>query len=356
MTSRRVFFLMAAVFASIAPWLLVLNLSGFIDIGYGVVEHAHAMLYGFVGALIVGYLLGKCSVGELMILVAIWLLGRILETFTSYDAVTYIFYALFGMVVAYPIATKFLAAKKITHMLVLPILMLIGGFPIFDYIIGRTIDDSLNLEVLILLITTLLFFMGGRVITPSLAKAMKSSYKPVAHRVQPQLELLAMVLLLTLAVLAVSNIFTQTKAIIALIIAILIFIRVIRWQPYKVNLKHGHIWAFLSGYSMLGIGLTAYAVDLYNQSVTTSSFHIITIGALGTLSTSIMMKASYGRNRLANSFFYITSSLLIASAITRFIVDIGFFNPVHLLVLSSALWTLSYIVTAVALLKVPRKQ
>ena len=355
MKTRRVFFLMGAIFASIAPWLLVVSFSGALEFNYTVLDHAHAMLYGFAGALIVGYLLGKRSDFELILLAVIWGLGRIFETFTSQIEVTYVLYFLFGLVVAYPIASKFLVAKKATNLLMVPMFILIGGFPLIDYSINWVLKDKISLEALVLLITTLLFFMGGRVITPLLTKALKDNYQPIAHRVQPRLELATMMLLLASVVLTALNISTQSVALLCAFAALLIVVRIIRWEPYKVKASQGHLWALFSGYAMLAIGLVMYSVSLYSATETTSSLHIIMLGGLGALSTTIMLKTTYGRSELPNALFYVTASLMVVAGLARYVASINIDYYTQILAVSGLCWSVAYIITAVYIAKVPRR-
>lgn len=355
MKSRRVFFLMAAIFASIAPWLLVVSFSGALEFNYSVLDHAHAMLYGLAGALIVGYLLGRRSDFEVVLLAILWCLGRVFETFTSLIEITYVLYFLFGLVVAYPIASKFLVAKKATNLLMVPMFILIGGFPLIDYSINWILRENISLEALVLLITTLLFFMGGRVITPLLTKAMKDNYQPVAHRVQPRLELLTMVLLLASVVLTALDISQELVALLCGLAAILIVVRMIRWEPYKVKASQGHLWALFTGYLMLAIGLVAYSISLYYGTETTSSLHIVMIGGLGALSTTIMLKTTYGRSELPNALFFITASLMAVAGLARYVASINVDYYTQILAVSALCWSVAYIITAVYIAKVPKR-
>ena len=76
MPAKHLFFPAAALFAVIAPWLLILSLSTehrqIIDISI----HAKSMLFGFIGALIAGYLLGNYQKSKLLALFLLWIVSR----------------------------------------------------------------------------------------------------------------------------------------------------------------------------------------------------------------------------------------------------------------------------------------
>lgn len=349
--ARQVFFPLAAIIACIGPWLLVLTLSGHSLLRFSIPDHAHSMLYGYVGALIVGYLLGKPTRLQMYLLILLWLSGRLLEIFTEQILLTHIAYASFGLVIAIMIAPKFLVAKKLSNLLMVPILALIGVFPLFEFVLSDTLTIMLKHDALILLISTLLCFMGGRFITPLLTKAFAKTKRPMAHRVQPRIELSAMLILLTTSVLAAFDIATTLKAYLCIAAAVLIVIRIVRWEFYKVESQQSYIWTLMIGYFMLALGLAAYAESLLTQQNNTASLHLITIGSLGVLSTTVMLKSTYTKQALYFPVYYLVSGLIVVSSITRYISTISIDAGMDLLVTSTICWSLGFIVVTIYLIK-----
>ncbi len=62
--TKKVFFALAALWASLAPMLFVLSLFAFINLNFTLVEHGRGMLFGLTSALITGYLAGKRQINR----------------------------------------------------------------------------------------------------------------------------------------------------------------------------------------------------------------------------------------------------------------------------------------------------
>lgn len=143
--AQQVLFPIAAVFAAVAPWLLLVSLSGKFGLIVDVPTHARGMLFGFVGALMAGYLVGK----------------------------------------------------QRRNRLIAPLLVLISCFPLIYWLQSAfEFPVTVSFYGLILQIALLMFFMGGRSITPVLARAVAEHGQKLRHRVQPRLEGSVMVLML----------------------------------------------------------------------------------------------------------------------------------------------------------------
>src|SRR5690606_16466812 len=112
------------------------------------------------------------------------------------------------------------------------------------------LQHALLLET-ILLISSLMFFMGGRMIAPAVAGHLTKQGRTLEARVQPQLEGLV---LITLAIILVLNLVPQEWARRAsggllLAIALLTLVRLLRWQiwhcldrPDLLGLALGYLW------------------------------------------------------------------------------------------------------------------
>ena len=93
--AQQVFFPSAALFAAVAPWLLLGSLYGWFQPLVDVATHARGMLFGYVGALIAGYLGGKLSASQMAALFGLWLAGRMVEVCADEPRIVNLLYAAF---------------------------------------------------------------------------------------------------------------------------------------------------------------------------------------------------------------------------------------------------------------------
>lgn len=347
LSAQQVFFLIAAVFAAIAPWLLLISLSGKFGVIVDISTHAQGMLFGYVGALLAGYLVGKQSSGDMLALVALWLAGRLAEVLSENGFLTNGLYITYGIALAWTIAPQFNAAKKRRNRLIAPLLVLVTCFPAIYWLLSALgLPVIVSLRGLILLIALLLFFMGGRFITPVLARSLAQKGQKLQHRVQPRIEGSVMVLLLIASGLSVLQAPDQWVALLAAMASVLTLTRVIRWRLFRLNWRHADLWALGVGYLWLAIGLMVFGISLAGGLPVTASLHVITIGALGTLSSTIMLKLST-RHIVMNARVYYWVVIMIGlAAINRFL---SAFIPVYReipLVIASVMWSVNFMVIA----------
>lgn len=345
--AQRIFFPAAAIFAAIAPWLLLLGMFGFfvpvVDVG----THARGLLFGYVGALIAGYLVGKLPPLSMGVLFGLWLSGRLAETLSGSTALVNVLYVAYGILLAIYVVPRFSAAKKWRNRLTGPLLALIACFPLVYWALaasGRSLGFSLY--GLILLISLLMFFMGGRFITPALAVAFAQQGQRLPQRVQPWIEGSTMALL----VLASGCYLWQPgQAWIAapvLAAAALIGVRLFRWRLFSLNRQYVDIWALGVGYLWLGLGLFLFGLSLLGYLPGVASVHVITVGALGTLSSAVMLKLSTKKAALPQRIYFSAILLIAGATLFRFAANFVTLHRELLLGLSAAAWSANFALVA----------
>lgn len=351
LNAQQVFFPAAALFAAIAPWLLMFSMR---DHSRAIADgqtHAQSMLFGYVGALIAGYLLGKQSHAYLYAMLALWLAGRVTEILWSHTIIVHICYAGFGLALAIQVAPKFWTAKKWRNRVIGPVIALITCFPILHWLLSAA-DRPPNLSQysLVLLISLLMFFMGGRVITPALARAFADSGKRLPQRVQPYIEGITMALLMTAGALLLLEVPGRWLAPLTAVASLLILVRLYRWQPFLLSWRLADIWALSLGYLWLGLGLFAFSISLAGGLPFVASLHIITIGALGTLSSTIMLKLCSKYSAAPDTVYYAVVVLLAFATLCRFLTD---FIPLYrqvLLSFAGSLWSINFVIIVFVIL------
>jgi uncharacterized protein involved in response to NO len=137
------------------------------------------------------------------------------------------------------------------------------------------------------LFALLMLFMGGRIVAPAVAGQFYRQGERLDARVQPRLEA---ALLLAGAIFPLALVVPGMQAVAAAAAAAagaLALVRLARWRLWHVR-GRCDLWCLAAGYGWLGAGLlalgTALAADLYVNA----ALHVITIGALGTLTFNVM--------------------------------------------------------------------
>lgn len=121
--------------------------------------------------------------------------------------------------------------------------------------------------------------------------------KPMPHRVQPNIEgAVIIILALTLVLLPVPWLWSQwAAACLLMVAAILIAVRMARWQLWQC-IDRPDLLVLALGYGWLVVGLAMLGMALLGQQQwLTASIHAITVGALGTLTISVMARTQVVR-------------------------------------------------------------
>ncbi|MDW7748924.1 NnrS family protein, partial [Halomonas sp.] len=142
----------------------------------------------------------------------------------------------------------------------------------------------------------LMAFMGGRVIAPAVNGHLMARDRVAGAGVQPRLEGALIGLLGATGVLAIwPPLWPLAGAVLALAGA-LILVRLWRWSPWTLR-DRPDLLGLLLGYAWLGVGALLVAGDLLAGGSPVGGLHAITVGALGTLASGIMLRQAILRAR-----------------------------------------------------------
>ena len=353
------FFPLAAAYAALVlPWS-VLGQWDLIAAPPGLqtsLGHAHEMLFGFALAVVAGYVLGPQPVALTLSLALLWALARLAFLMGPAQLPSLLLQAGFVGLLAFKVLPRFLkAAKKWRNKTVAPIISGLCLAAVLFHLLTLSghvyLQHALLLEA-ILLISSLMFFMGGRMIAPAVAGHLTKQGRTLEARVQPQLEGLV---LITLAIILVVNLVPQEWARRAsggllLAIALLTLVRLLRWQiwhcldrPDLLALALGYLW-LVAGWSLTGLSLT------WNLLPLPQALHALTIGALGTLTLSVMARSRLHRVRRdpnASPVIYLAVALLSLAALIRILGK----APTASYLAAAVCWSLAYLILLGVLLK-----
>ena len=331
----RPFFFSGPAWAVIALTLWLLTLGGRITLPTAIDPlswHRHEMLFGFVGAVIGGFLLtavpnwtGRLPIAgwPLGALLGLWLAARIALLFSSFLSI----YLAAILDVGFFLTVATLAAREILQSKNrnLPIVALVLLFALadaLDYLcIGGTIPvPDLGWRLAIAIVLTLISLIGGRII-PSFTRNWMAK-QGITHGLptQPDRFDLVVIGVTALALLAwVPGVGGWPVAGGLMISALLQTLRLARWRgfrtwrdPLVLILHVGYMWV-PAGLALLGGSVAGFLPR-------SAAVHAITAGAMTTMIVAVITRASLGhtgRPLKANAATAAVYGLVTAGAILR---------------------------------------
>lgn len=356
----RPFFLAGAIWAALAMVLWVMMLAGndVLPTAFDPVSwHAHEMLFGYLGAVMAGFLLtavpnwtGSLPISgwPLLGLVALWGLGRGAVAVSA--LLPWLVVALADL--ALPLALAFFLAREIVtghNWRNLPVLVLLvgwilanaafhldaaqGGFP------ARGTELRAGLSAAILMIA----LIGGRVV-PSFTRNWLAQRRAVRLPV-PFGTADVIVLAVTLAALTVWVIWPNQSvtAVVCGLAGLAHLWRLARWQGVQTGAE-ALVWVLHAGYAFVPIGFLAAAAGAVLPGLAPAAQHLWMAGAVGLMTLAIMTRASLGHaGRPLHASRPVTALylILILSVAARFSAGI-LVGQDWLLHLSAGAWTLAF--------------
>lgn len=304
----RPFFLLGSLYAgaAIICWIAMLahgtRLPGvFQDIAW----HAHEMIFGYVAAIIAGFVLtavpnwtGRMPVSgaPLGFLLAVWFSGRIAVATFPWPWIVFVVDSAFLLLLSAGLWREVVAGRNWRNMPVCALVSLFAAANVLSHA-GQQYSglagygDRLALGVVAMLIG----LIGGRIV-PSFTRNWMAKLgidpKPVPFGRFDQ-----GVLLVSTAALVCWVIVSETAAagIMLIVAGGLHLIRMARWrgeltvrEPIVAILHLGYIWLALALIGLGGAILFPATVDA------ASSLHMLTAGAIGTMTLAVMTRASLG--------------------------------------------------------------
>lgn len=356
----RPFFLLAGIWAALAMALWVLMLTGrdVLPTAFDPVSwHAHEFLFGYLGAVLAGFLLTAVPnwTGRLPIvgwplagLVALWVAGRAAIAVSALQP--------WGMVMAadlaFPLALTAVLAREIVagrNWKNLPVLALVLALTLanalfhYDAMQGGYPAGGLGLRLGLGVAVMLISLIGGRIV-PSFTRNW------LAQRRSPELPVPfgradTVVLALTLVALAAWVIWPGhgvTALLCALAGAVQLW-RLSRWSGRQTGAE-ALVWVLHAGYAFVPLGFLAVAAGQFVPGLGPAAQHVWMAGAIGLMTLAVMTRASLGH---AGRPLHATSPItalyvaLIVAVLARFAAG-GFPEQTWLLHLAAGAWIAAF--------------
>ncbi|MDI5892777.1 NnrS family protein [Halomonas rhizosphaerae] len=292
------FFPLAALYAALAVPLSLAAMFGGLPALATPAAHGRELLFGFALAVIAGYLLGPLPPRRLSLLAGLWLVGR-LGGLAGYPAWPLLLAdAAFALLLAARLVSRFLAAKKWRNRLLSPLLGLLcllavaslAARPAFPGLLSPLLHQG------VLWLLLLMAFMGGRVIAPAVNGHLMARDRVAGAGVQPRIEATLIGLLGAAGLLAIWPPLWPLAGVLLALAGMVILVRLWRWSPWRLR-DRPDLLGLLLGYAWLGVGALLVAGDLLAGGSPAGRLHAMTVGALGTLASGIMLRQAILRAR-----------------------------------------------------------
>ena len=365
----RPLFLCAGVFATLGmlAWGLFLHLGWNPSAALAPSPwHAHAMLYGFAGALIGGFVLtasghwtGMPTTTPVTLTLAtlLWMAARISLLLAASLWLGAAFDIVFLLLVAALVARVVFLSDNRRNFFQVAILLGYAALDAWFYLAAARTDLAQVTRALLVcvdLLTLLMLAIGGRVIPFFTSRKMPDSKMTQFAPLNVAVNVGAAVLLL----LDLSGVDGAARGMSMLALAILAFARLLGWRGWR-TLREPMLWVLHLGYLWLAIGLVLRGLALagvWNQSEI-ETLHGIAVGALGTLSLGMMTRVSLGhsgREIKANAALILAFVLPTIAAVLRLAIGpAGWTWAACVWVLAFLIWLV--VMTPVLLHGVPKR-
>ena len=353
----RPFFLVAGVAAIvlILPWLLIL--SGDIAPSLYFIPslwHAHEMLFGFVAAVIGGFLLTAVQAWtgipgisgvRLAALILTWCLGRIamLMPPSIVGWAGSLLDLSFIPLIAWVLGSYVVQARQWRNAIFLPILALffLANLAMHLQALGYANTANLGLTLGLWLTLLLIIILGGRVLpmftSNGLGGVETHSWKPIE---------IGSILCFLLFVLADLFNFGNLSRCLALLCAIFHGIRLYGWRPL-MTLETPLLWVLHIGYAWLVIAFLLFALGDLLLLPRSIAIHAFALGVVGNFVIGMMSRVALGhtgRALVAAKLTEIAYLLVNLAALFRVILPaLSEFPWLTLMMLGGVSWSAAFL-------------
>ncbi len=356
----RPFFLLAGIFALFAMggWIAALTLGWNVGGSYGALNwHAHEMLFGYTSAALAGFMLtaipnwtGRLPVsgGPLLTLVALWLAGRLAMAMpdlvgppwaaVSVDA---LFLPSLGAIAAREIIT----GKNWKNFKILGGLIGLSlaniAFHVSVLTSGQALEAS---QVAVGVYVVFISLVGGRIVPSFTRNYLAKAHSPSLPRTFSSYDIIAVAALVPAFLAWVFVADAVIAPLFAFSACLLHAHRLARWVGWR-TVREPLLLVMHIAYGFIPIGLLCVGLSELGLLSTASALHVLTVGAIGTMTFAVMTRASLGhtgRPLKASSKISVAYLSLILSAIVRPFAEI---LPQHyylLLEIAAGAWLLAF--------------
>ena len=304
----RPFFLAASGWAAIAMVLWVAALAGAVNLPTRfdpVTWHVHEFLFGYLGAVIAGFLLtavpnwtGRLPVvgWPLACLAGVWLAGRIVVLISAFvpPAVVALIDLAFPVALSAFLLREIIAGKNWRNLIVLAMLAV---FTVANAVFHTEASfDGFGARLGIGAGVMMISVIGGRII-PSFTRNWLVKRGVTQLPTPPMQQFDRLTLLATVAVL-VAWVIAPTNGVVAVVLGAtgaLHLVRLMRWQGHQ-TIAEPLVLVLHLAYAFIPLGAFALALSIFWPAIlpVQAALHIWTAGAIGLMTLAVMTRATLG--------------------------------------------------------------
>lgn len=363
--SFRPFFLLGSIYAGLAilVWLPVFY--GELTLASALAPrdwHVHEMLYGYLPAVITGFLFtaipnwtGRLPIqgNPLLVLVLVWIAGRLGVTFSAHTGwlAAMLVDASFLLLVAAAAAREIMAGRnwKNLNVVILVLLLLTGNvaFHLEAHFHGFA---ETGIRIGIAVVVLLISLIGGRII-PSFTRNWLVRENP--GRLPAPFGRFDMIVVavsaLTLASWVVASSSRYTGAGLAFA-GLLHLVRLARWAGDR-TLRERLLAILHVGYAFLPLGFLLNAAAAFDLVPSGAGIHAWMAGAAGTMTLAVMSRATLGHTGQQLTASGVTQSIYAAVIVAALARICAVIDPAHseaLLHLAAFAWAAAFFGFAIA--------
>mgnify|MGYP002700204362 CR=1 FL=1 len=366
----RPFFLFGAVWAAVAMMVWISMLSGRVTLPTRfdpVSWHGHEFLFGYLGAIIAGFLLsavpnwtGRLPVvgGQLAGLFILWLAGRLAVATSAVwpigvaEAIDLLFPIALGLV----ILREIVVGKNWRNLVVCVLLSVFALANLLfhiDAIRGNIAAQGVGLRIGVSAVVMMISVIGGRVV-PSFTRNWLVQRKAERLPAPPMQGFDKAVLVFTAVALAgwcaaPAHLVTGGALLLA---GVLHLARLVRWQG-RQTLTEPLLWVLHLGYAFVPLGAVFLGLSIVMRDVFTISAaqHFWMAGAFGLMTLAMMTRATLGHTGQklhagpATLAIYLS---LIGAVLARFGAALWVGSAMPFYTMSGVLWIAAFAGFAIA--------
>jgi len=340
----RPFFFGGPAWAVLAITLWLLSLTGVITLPTAIdalAWHRHEMLFGFVGAVIAGFLLtaipnwtGRLPIAgwPLAALFGLWIAARLSLLFSSFTGL----WLSAALDVGFFLTLGLLAAREVMgpnnrNTPIVGMVLLFAAANAIDYLAVAEVIPAPDLgwQLAIAIVVLLISLIGGRIIPSFTRNWMVKRGRKHGLPTQPGKFDIAVIGVTAVALLAwLSGPAEAPIGALILLAAVMQAARLARWSGIR-TVADPLVLILHVGYAWVPVGLALLGLSLMNLVPRSAAIHALTAGAMATMILAVMTRASLGhtaRDLKANAATTLLYVLVTAGAVLRVAAALGLMN------------------------------
>lgn len=361
----RPFFLFGAIYAGamVPLWLAVFAGHVALPTAFAARDwHVHEMLFGYVGAVIAGFLLtavpnwtGRLPIQgiRLAVLFASWVVGRTAVTFSGMIGwnVALALDVLFLLLLAAAAAREIIAGRKWSNLKVVAIIALLAATNIAFHIEAHLSGlAEYSTRAGVALVVMLVSVIGGRIV-PSFTRNWLARRAP--GRLPVPFNRFDAAAMVAGGGAMIAWVIVPSGTLVAAVLAVaglLHLVRLVRWAGYR-TVSDRLVLILHVAYAFIPAGFFLSALSALDLVAPGAGVHAWTGGAIGAMTIAVMTRASLGHTGQALSASALTQAVYAAIVIAALARICAALDPIHsvpLLTVSGIAWAAAFFGFALA--------